>query len=106
MESNIIPVPAMSGAAWEQDYSCPITLPPPPIALPPYLPPPHPPTQDQRGGGGSRPVDPADKEVRGRDWRGRGDQPGRRGRRGSSTRAEEELVVRKTFRRVDGAIPT
>ena len=33
---------------------------------------------------------------RGKTRRGRGSQPGRRGRRGSSTRAEEEAVQRKT----------
>ena len=69
-------------AAQAQLISNPLTLPPPP----------HLPTQDQWG---SRPVDPSDKEEGGRTRRGRGDQPGRRGRRGSSTTAEEEAVQRK-----------
>ena len=63
--------------------------PPTPPPVPSLPPPPHPPTQDQWG---SRPVDPSDKGE-GETRRGRGSQPGRRG---SSTRAEEEAVQRKT----------
>ena len=58
------------------------------ISTPLSPPTPHPPTQDQWG---SRPVDPSDKGE-GETRRGRGSQPGRRG---SSTRAEEEAVQEK-----------
>ena len=62
---------------------------PPPTA--PQHPPPHSPTQDQWS---SQPVDPSDK-AEGRREKGSGRQPGEGGRRGSSTRAEEEAVQRK-----------
>ena len=55
----------------------------------------HPPTHSTQDQWGSWPVDPSDKGE-GETRRGRGSQPGRRGRRGSSTRAEEEAVQRKT----------
>ena len=58
----------------------------------PLSPPTPPPTYP--GPVGSRPVDPSDKGE-GETRRGRGSQPGRRGRRGSSTRAEEERVQDK-----------
>ena len=63
---------------------------PHPHVQPPSTPP-HSPTQDQWG---TRPVDPSDK-AEGRREKGRGRQPGEGGRRGSSTRAEEEAVQRK-----------
>ena len=65
----------------------PTPLPPPPT----YSPPPHSPTQDQWS---SQPVDPSDK-AEGRWEKGSDRQPGEGGRRGSSTRAEEEAVQRK-----------
>ena len=81
-------------AAQAQLISTPLPLPPPPIALP-TPPPPHPlPRTRERGAAGQLTL--LIRKGGGRDWRGRGDQPGRRGRRGSSTRAEEESVQRKT----------
>ena len=73
-------------AAQAQLIPTPLSPPTPPPPVPSL--PPHPPTQDQWG---SRPVDPSDKGE-GETRRGRGSQPGRRG---SSTRAEEEAVQEK-----------
>ena len=75
------------------------------LSAPGYLPPPHP--GPERREGGSQPADPSGEEVRGETGGGGVTSQGEReGRRGSSTSTEEELVVRKTFRRVDGVIPT
>ena len=75
-------------AAQAQLISTPLTLPLPPSALP------TPPTYLPRTSGAAGQLTLLIRRG-GKTRRGRGDQPGRRGRRGSSTRAEEEAVQEK-----------